>query len=113
MDNYKNLRHASNKQNLFAVHTQKMFIAKCHLLFALLRTATPIRVINKGIERLIDPLPKNYSRHGFIECHHPPGDQHVAGDLGGHSADQVHFFARVRVEGGIVEDFRPPEFLAC
>ena len=42
---------------------------------------SPVCVIDKCVEALVEPLPENDSRSGLIEGHHAAGDQHVKGDL--------------------------------
>jgi len=38
-----------------------------------------------------------------VELQHAACDGHATGDLEGHSPDDVHAVARVRVEGGVVQ----------
>ena len=47
----------------------------------------------------------------LVERHHTAGDGHVAGHLGRHAAEQHHLLARVRVEGGVVQGFGPPQLV--
>ena len=42
---------------------------------------SPVCVIDKCVEALVEPLPENDSRSGLIESHHAASDQHVEGHL--------------------------------
>jgi hypothetical protein len=73
--------------------------------------AAPIRVIDDGVERLIQPLPEDHACGGLVEGHHAPSHDHVSGDLKRHPPQNEHLLAGVGVVGRVVEDFGAPEVL--
>lgn len=79
-----------------------------NLLFAEFAATSPVRVVDEGVERLIDPLPEDDGGGALIESHHAPSDKHVTGYLGRHSAYQIHFLPGLRMKRRIVQHFRPP-----
>lgn len=65
-----------------------------------LRVGIAIRVIDKSVKRLIDPLPEHDGWHSPIKRQHSSGDQHTARQLEAHTADEILHLAGVRMEGG-------------
>ena len=50
-------------------------------LYSLVKQVWPVSVVDKCVETLVEPLPENNSRSGFVEGHHAPGYQHVEWNL--------------------------------
>lgn len=70
-----------------------------------------IRIVDQCVERLINPLPENDSRHRLVEHQHTAGDQHVHRHLRRHSSEDEHFLTRIRMVRRIVQIFRPPHIV--
>lgn len=61
-----------------------------------------VRVVDHGIERLVEPLPEDDGGCRLVERHHASSDGHVHRHLSRHTTDEQHLFAGVRMECTVV-----------